>query len=127
MYCKKCGNVIENNEKFCSVCGAKVESDSPYENYSQGNHLSGEKPTYYQTTLILGVLSVVFSALNYFGVIFVHLIGIILGSIALNYAKRDKETFGKFNTTGRLLAIIGLLLGVAAFVYGVIYSVMYLY
>ena len=31
MYCKKCGELLEENAKFCTVCGAKQEADQPYE------------------------------------------------------------------------------------------------
>ena len=27
MYCKKCGNLLNQNETFCSKCGAQIESE----------------------------------------------------------------------------------------------------
>ena len=30
MYCKNCGNEIEDNVSFCPNCGAKVERDTQY-------------------------------------------------------------------------------------------------
>lgn len=27
MYCKECGNKLEEKEKFCANCGAKVKDD----------------------------------------------------------------------------------------------------
>ena len=31
MYCKKCGELLDDNAKFCTVCGAKQEATQSYE------------------------------------------------------------------------------------------------
>ena len=33
-YCKKCGEMLTGMSKFCPVCGAKQEDDTPYESAS---------------------------------------------------------------------------------------------
>lgn len=125
MFCKKCGSSIGENEHYCPVCGAKVEADPTDIFAQQYSTAQKETPAYYKTTMVLGILSTIFSALNYFGIPFVHIVGIILGATALQYAKRDKESYGTNNSTGKILAIIGLVLGLVAVAFGVYYSVVY--
>lgn len=119
MYCNKCGSPVQSNEKYCPVCGTPVTNDSSNEmSFEQFRDLKNTKPTYYDKTMLFGALSLILSVLNYVGIPFVHLVGIILGSIAVSYAKRDKEAFQSFNSTGRVLGIIGIVLGIAAMVIG---------
>lgn len=67
------------------------------------------------TAIILGVLSIVFSALNYFLVPFVHLVGITLGIIAIvNATKHNKSVLGL------ILGITGLALGTIALIIGIV-------
>lgn len=117
MNCKNCGSEMLPEENYCSVCGAKKESSS-YESYHQTLDGKKAKPTNANTTLLLGILSVVFVALNYIGVFFVHIIGIILGSVALNLAKKDKTEFNECSQTGRVLGFIGIFFGIIAMIIG---------
>ncbi len=36
MFCKNCGNELENNAKFCSKCGCSVEEGNPHQ-YNTNN------------------------------------------------------------------------------------------
>lgn len=122
MYCNKCGSPVQSNEKYCPVCGTAVTNDSSNEmSFDQFKDLKNTKPTYYDKTMLFGVLAIIFSVLNYVGIPFVHLVGIILGAVAVQYAKRDKEAFQSFNSTGRLLGIVGIVLGVTAMVIGAVF------
>lgn len=67
MYCKNCGNKLDNNSKFCSSCGLKQETQN-----IQINNFNSKKKD--KLTKILGI-----SAGILFGLSFVILIsGIIL-------------------------------------------------
>lgn len=122
---QKCGSSVGANEHYCPVCGARIEEETNDVFSQQYTATSNEKPAYYNSTMVFGILSVVFSAINYLGVPFVHLVGIILGSIALQYAKRDKQSSGTFNSAGKILGIVGLTLGIIAIIVGVYYTTVY--
>ncbi len=94
MYCANCGKELSEKEQFCPSCGEKVNKDviSAFD-YPSNNEKKPEKvkSRYYVATLVLGILSVIFSLLNYLGVIFVHMVGIVLGIIAISLASNDKK------------------------------------
>lgn len=39
MYCKKCGNKIDDESRYCDVCGVKVENPNNKFNFVDGNEL----------------------------------------------------------------------------------------
>lgn len=93
--------------------------------------LKDEPPTNYKVTpvktntntgFVLGILSTVFSGMNYLGIPFVHLVGIIIGSIGLyrTYKENDKEKF----TTNITLNTIGIILGIIAAIIGIITAIL---
>ncbi|XMB72886.1 hypothetical protein RJI07_02995 [Mycoplasmatota bacterium WC30] len=126
MYCKNCGQEISGNEKFCGLCGQQIEegnqqqTDSFQSNYTRKTFT---KSADYNTELICGILAVVLSSLNYAGIPFVHIIGIIFGSVVISKVKKDKLANRNYSNTGYITGILGVVLGSIAFVYGVVYSI----
>lgn len=118
MFCKNCGKELDSYTSFCPSCGAEVSETSTQSTNTQQGSL------YEKRTFILGLLSVVFSGLNYFGIPVVHLVGIVLGIIGISYAKKDSEIYGVYSRPGKILSIVGLVLGAVAFLYGVIYVIL---
>ncbi len=126
MYCPNCGNKLNEKEIYCSSCGKKVGEDviSAFDYLSNSSIKSSsdasQKTTskYLHSTLALGILSVIFSALNYLGLPFVHMIGIVLGIVALSLANSDKKVGRIYSIPGVITGIIGIVLGTVAFLFG---------
>ena len=143
MFCTNCGRTLNDGEKFCPYCGTAVaKPDSvpepgpvvdsipnpeptPFVNSQAPNyHNATFGPNYRIATLVLGILSVCFSALNYFGIYYVHLVGLVLGIITVSMVAKAKRTpGGTFSPAGNVLGIIGLCLGGIALVVGFISSI----
>ena len=49
-YCVKCGSVLQNNETFCTICGAKTNSSGAEKSSQKGNKL-----------LVIGIFSVIWA------------------------------------------------------------------
>ena len=47
-YCSACGKQLPPNAKFCTACGAAVESEQSYQNQNQGYQSQGYRPQGYQ-------------------------------------------------------------------------------
>lgn len=115
MYCKMCGREMDDDAKFCPSCGEPVEKDM----FDIEDSPESKQSKNFSLETLLGILAVVFSLLNYIGVFFVHLIGIILGSIVINLVNRDKKENKTYSQVGYVTGIIGLLLGIIAIVIGI--------
>ncbi len=131
MYCKYCGSEIKEGDKFCPKCGREVITDSQdsetqpsilsNENMTFSNNKTVEKqPAYMVSSMVCGILSIIFSSINYLGIPFVHLIGIALGIIGISLAQKDKKECGSYSKSGLITGIIGLSLGGLAFIIGFI-------
>jgi uncharacterized membrane protein YvbJ len=118
-YCAYCGQEIDENIKFCPHCGAAVEKDIFVSSMETPKI---HKSTNYQLETILGILAIVFSVLNYIGIIFVHLVGIVLGIIVISLVSKDKKMHIQHSQVGFVLGIIGLILGVVAVIVGIALS-----
>ena len=68
-------------------------------------------------------MAIVFSVLNYVGVIIVHLVGIVLGIIVISLVSKDKKMHTKHSQVGYILGIIGLILGIIAVIIGISMSI----
>lgn len=90
MYCKNCGNKINNNEKYCINCGEKL-------NKLPKNQLDTNK----KISLILSIISFIF--LSY------PLIAIILSIISIIIGKKYKKATGN-NSDGPIIATISLII-----------------
>lgn len=126
MYCKSCGAVVSDNDRYCKSCGSKVETNPVSQFYNDNNNSNNFNnyavPEHLNSSLTLGILSLVFSILNYLTIPFVHLVGIVLGIIAVSFANKDKQTSGVYSKAGFGLAIAGIVLGVLAAVLGAVYA-----
>ena len=70
--------------------------------------------------LICGIISLVFGILGFsICPIWGAIVGIVLGIIAMNLAKKDTTGDGKAKA-GKVLGIIGLILGIIALIVGII-------
>ena len=49
-YCVKCGSLMQNNETFCTICGAKTNSSGAEKSSQKGNKL-----------LVIGIFSVIWA------------------------------------------------------------------
>lgn len=120
MYCSKCGNQIQDGEQYCSNCGSKVildKTDIFYNNLGSYQPKI-EKPANFNTSLVLAILSALFSLSTFIGFYLGYVLGIVLGAIALQYTRRDRINYGRYNITAKTLAIVGLVLGLLILVLG---------
>ncbi len=125
MFCKKCGQEITGNEKFCGYCGYPVEETNQQPSglsESNYNYQAPVKSANYTTQLVCGILASVLSGLNYIGIPFVHIIGIVLGAVVISKVKQDKAAGKNYSNTGYVTGIIGLILGIIAVVFGVFFN-----
>ena len=117
MYCKYCGNNIDENSKFCPNCGANIEAEqvgntssesTAYSapDYSQSQY-ANYTPTYTQNPNEgqgLAIAGFVCSLVSIFcfGII-LGIIGIVLSNMA-----KSKGYTGGLATAGIVMGIIGL-------------------
>lgn len=105
MYCINCGNKLNENDKFCTSCGKKI--DNSVNNMGTSNGLR-------TASIVLGVLSIIASVTVIFlsyGFI-MSIVGFILAIVAL---KKGKNTLGiVLNSIGFCLSIIA---GIILFVF----------
>jgi len=130
MFCKKCGKALDENAKFCPVCGESVNHDESgvVVSENQGTKAAGVmtniRPKYWVTTTILGILSIVFVAINFLGIPVVHLIGIVLGIVAIVYCKNDQRNYLYYSKAGMITGIIGVISGTGVAIYGMIVGIL---
>lgn len=132
-FCHKCGNSIGANDKFCPVCGEKLQNDQPGE--VEVKPVSSNEPHQYQyqasgvdtredkkkkdngtISLVCGILalgSIVFSWIPFAGII-----GLVLSIVSIVFGNKAKGT--SYGKTGRILGIIALVLQIVGFVIGIV-------
>lgn len=127
MYCIKCGKQIPDGVLFCPDCGAPQSTSESSSNNGSGqsgySQPGSNQPGYfippqtmkvasYNTMCIVGlVVSGISLFINFFGL--VGITGIILSVIGLNQCK-------KMNENGKMLAVVGIILGAFSTFYGFI-------
>lgn len=130
-FCPKCGNSIGANDKFCPVCGEKLQNDQPSE--VEVKPVSSNEPHQYQASgvdtreekkkkdngtisLVCGILalgSIVFSWIPFAGII-----GLVLSIVSIVFGNKAKgNSYGK---TGKILGIIALVIQIVEFVIGLV-------
>lgn len=130
-FCPKCGNSIGANDKFCPVCGEKLQNDQPGE--VEVKPVSSNEPHQYQASsvdtrekkkekdngtisLVCGILalgSIVFSWIPFAGII-----GLVLSIVSIVFGnKAEGNSYGK---TGKILGIIALVIQIVEFVIGLV-------
>ena len=134
-FCPNCGNSIGANDKFCPVCGEKLQNDQPGE--VEVKPVSSNEPHQYQyqasgvdtdtrekkkekdngtISLVCGAIalgSIVFSWIPFVGII-----GLVLSIVSIVFGNKAKNnSYGK---TGRILGIIALVIQIVEFVIGIV-------
>lgn len=114
MNCKSCGTVISDSDKYCKFCGElnefsevlpEMEPVQTQINYSNKKKQEDDN----KTSLILGILSVVFSTLSYIILGIMSFAIVVISIFGLNIAiKNSKEGFN--GIAALVLNIIGLVL-----------------
>lgn len=148
MFCKNCGKEIPDNATFCTYCGA--QSAAPQQQVQQPQQPVYQQPAYQQPTyqqpayqqpayqqpgyaqvpyespegksaatsaLVWGILSFVLCA--------VPILGFVFGIIGINKAKAANRLGVKNGmvTTGKVLAIIGLIMGIFWTIYWIVVAI----
>ena len=91
MYCSKCGNNNNPENKYCVNCGNNLNS------VSSTNQTNGNK----ETSLVLGIICLVSS-------FFINILCFIPGIISIVYAKKYKKDSGKLGA-GFGLSLAGMI------------------
>lgn len=104
MFCNKCGNKIEGNEKFCKVCGNNLNN-----NYQpQNNNTEKQKNGLAIASLVIGIVSIVLSLLINVFIFPLAITGLILGIVNKN--KCGQKTAGIIlNSISMVISIIVLI------------------
>ena len=118
MYCKYCGNNLENEAKFCSSCGARVENVTVdaeqiasyvYDDFMPDPY-EEEKSSLARKILTLGICSLAFAITFWFS-----LVGWILAVVCRGKIREYEERFGPVSgmaKVGRGLSLGGLIGGI---------------
>lgn len=112
MFCKNCGNQLNENEIFCGRCGTKVETNIVGENPFNQNfdsNISDKKDKSKKNTIsiVLGIVSLVLVFILLVFIWPVSIVGIIFGILALKENKKYK--------LGLILNIISLVIAIPLF------------
>ena len=119
MYCKYCGNNLDNDAKFCSSCGARVEeAEQPAAEEIASYVYDDVMPDPYEeakssagrSILALGICSLAFTLTFYFA-----LVGWILAAVCRGKIRDYEMRFGPVSgpaKVGRGLSLGGLIGGI---------------
>jgi len=97
MYCKNCGEKINNNDKYCGICGTNVYLNNNYQN----NNNSKENDN---TSLVFGIISM------FLFIIPIISIPLAITAIILWLTNRKQQ-----NITGFILGIISIILTITTY------------
>ena len=132
-FCPKCGSSIGANDKFCPVCGEKLQNDQTGE--FEVKSVSSNEPHQYQASGVdtdtrekkkekdNGTISLVCGAIALGSIVFswipfVGIIGLVLSIVSIVFGNKAKNnSYGK---TGRILGIIALVIQIVEFVIGLV-------
>lgn len=130
-FCPKCGNSIGANDKFCPVCGEKLQNDQPGE--VEVKPVSSNEPHQYQASGVdtreekktkdNGTISLVCGAIALGSIVFswipfVGIIGLVLSIVSIVFGNKAKDN--NYGKTGRILGIIALVIQIVEFVIGLV-------
>ena len=100
MFCKQCGNRLEDGAKFCNGCGAAVENNAPQANYQPAGQASTSNSN-----------AKIYKILAYIGILF--LVGLL--------ANKENDKSVRFHVgQGIVLCIAGV---AASIVYSIISAI----
>ncbi len=116
MFCKKCGAYMNDNQRYCSQCGAVIIGEEG--NVSSVSSYVGPMGST-TPTLVFGILGLSFSCS-----FCLSILGIIFSIIGLCKANRAVDIIANTSRNvniGRRLAIAGLIVGIITTVLFVVY------
>lgn len=142
-FCKFCGEAFleDNTQQESDLTQQQQQNDFTQQQQQSGNVFQNPQNQniftntyqYYSekkgaedstVSMICGILAIIMSGLNYFGVIIVHLVGIVLGIIAISKSRLGIKSGNGKAVAGLICGIIGLILGVIALIIGIIAGIM---
>lgn len=117
MYCKKCGNLIPDDSKFCPECGADLteevsEADILFNDSiaCEEQHENAAANVFSIVGFVFGLSSIVFCWMPFFlGIISFSVPGLIFSSIGKNSVN---EKFLKKARSGKTMSWIGFALNI---------------
>jgi len=121
MLCKHCKNEVTKEMDVCPHCHQPLDESLFEANQTQ---VLSEQPNLSSKTLLFGSIGVFLSFLFFFGIPFVHFIGIVLGRQGILYAKEDKSLSRPYSRNGQLLSWIAVGLGVFGIVFNIVYVIL---
>jgi len=113
MFCKYCGNKIDEGNKFCTACGAKVEErqedelDAVVESIEQST--AQEQPKKKLQGLGLAGFIVSLSSMIFFGtplLLITAIVGLILSAVALKKFNKETHKLKGFAISGLVIGIV---------------------
>ena len=119
-FCPKCGNSIGANDKFCPVCGEKLQNDQPGEFQASGvdTDTREKKKEKDNGTISLVCGAIALGSIVFSWIPFVGIIGLVLSIVSIVFGNKAKgNSYGK---TGRILGIIALVIQIVEFVIGLV-------
>lgn len=117
MYCPKCGKMIPDESSFCLSCGAQVKTASSFSDPPRSSAPSVLSKSRKEPINLLCIIGLVFSCISIlcYAIVVVGglmgLIGATLSIVGLTSSIQSRER-------GKILAVIGIILGAATFFYG---------
>lgn len=144
-FCPNCGNSIGANDKFCPVCGEKLQNNQPGDQPDdqpgdqpgevEVKPVSSNEPHQYQYqasgvdtrekkkekdngTISLVCGSIALGSIIFSWIPFVGIIGFVLSIVSIVFGNKAKDT--SYGKTGRILGIIALVIQIVEFVIGIV-------
>jgi predicted nucleic acid-binding Zn ribbon protein len=109
-YCTKCGSVIQEGEDFCSKCGYPVRQGQTAPRAERTTSAPTQSGGSGGAAIALGVIGILV------GFLFVPLVGIILGIVAIALGSSASSQGDKNGGAGIALGITSLILSIIAWV-----------
>lgn len=124
MFCKKCGNKLADNAKFCAKCGTSIENTTPQNinnnisnNLQEGTNIQNQninnnqmnipQPNHTEESDYKGIASIIIGIISIISAFFINILVIPIAVIGLILGITDKKSAGK-KVAGIILNIIGL-------------------
>lgn len=112
MFCVKCGKEIGDEASFCPDCGSSQQRTVPHYSYdteADFNHMKAGNTPYNSMCIAGFIVSCVSILINFFGI--VGIVGTVLSAVGLVDCQKKNEN-------GKVLAIIGIAVGIVSIVFG---------
>ena len=119
MYCKNCGAQIDDNARFCSVCGHEQVTDNVKEPIELSPAIMDAKDRLANQILTWGILSIAFAT-----TFWLSLLGFIFSFVAKSKVRMYECNFGPVSyrsKVGRDLAKAGFIVGLIFTIFCAIY------